>query len=158
MRGSKVTNRDLDEIARRRLADNDPLVAISAAWLLTLTDAKDGQDHLYMWLNHSKQQVRLQAAGALIATGRHGLPLMQKAFVTTSDPYVKMTLALGLISQQSHVPAACQALNDGLQLPERWMWGQDGLFRYVAPSKERHRVTAFPTIRKLSTKWYVLRY
>ncbi len=139
LRGTNVANGDLQEIARRRLVDNDPLVAISAAWLLTLTDAEDGQEHLQSWLNHSKRKVRLQAAGALVATGRHGLPLMRKAFVTTTDSYVKMNLAFGLIGQRTDVLEACQALRDGLQMPERWMWGQDGLFRYVTPSKEKHR-------------------
>lgn len=130
---------DLKEIARRRLGDNDPLVAISAAWLLTLVEPEEGARALKGWLNHSKRDIRLQAAGALVTTGRYGVPLMRETFATTGDPYVRMNLALGLIGQRIDIPDACRALSEGLQMQDRWMWGQDALFKYIAPSVERHR-------------------
>ncbi len=130
---------NIKDIAKRRLFDNDPLVAVSAGWLLTFVEPVEGSRALEKWLHHSKRDIRLQAAAALVATGRYGVALMRETFVKTEDPYVRMNLALGLIGQRIDVPDACRALSDGLQLQDRWMWGQDGLFRYIAPSVERHR-------------------
>ncbi|MDP1836577.1 MAG: HEAT repeat domain-containing protein [Chlamydiales bacterium] len=126
-------------IAQSKLADPEPMVAISAAWLLTLEDSVAGQKALRKWLSYPKREVRLQATAALVSTGKHGLPLMRDIFEAAQDPYIRMNLALGLIGQRIAVPEACAALTDALKINDRWMWEKEGLFRYVGPSTERHR-------------------
>lgn len=124
------------ELAAAMLKDNDPKVAITAAWVLTLNDSHRGQDAFKSWLTHDKQDLRLLAAGALSGCGRHGLPLAQEAFEQAQDPYVKMNLAIGLIGQRVEIEPACACLCNGLSGSEdRWTWTKHGNFRSLVPSR-----------------------
>lgn len=127
------------ELAARKLSDNDPTVALSAAWLLTLESPDQGMAAFRRWLNHCKQETRLKAVSALISTGLYGLPLLCEVAEKDKDPYVRLNVALGLIQQRHKVREACDALLHGLEMPERWMWCQKGIFRYVGPSEESQR-------------------
>lgn len=137
---------NLKEYAKKKVSDGDPFVAISAAWLLTLEDPEQGQLVLSKWLTHPRRETRLMATGALISTGRYGLPLMRSTFYTSLDPYVRLNTAIGLISQRSDVEEACSVIAETLQMAERWQWDQCGIFRMVSPSTERHKdsVPNFP--------------
>jgi HEAT repeat protein len=123
----------------QRLSDRDPKVAITAAWLLTINNAELGQKNFDPWLSHQDRDIRLLAASALASTGKYGVPLMRKAFQTTQDPYVRMNLAMGLITQRVDINKACDALYNGLmELHERWMWEEQSGFKVFAPSKVKY--------------------
>lgn len=122
----------------RRLKDSDPHVAITAAWALTFNDTSEGKNGLEPWLQHDNREIRLVAASALAATGKYGLPLMQKVFRETKDPYVRMNIAIGLISQRVDIDKACDALYEGLSRSDRWMWEEEGGFKTLAPSTIKH--------------------
>lgn len=126
---------DIAEIARSRLGDPDPEAAISAAWLLTLYSPEEGQAALKRWLVHEIREVRLYAAGALAATSHYGSSLLYQTLEQTTDGFVKVNLALGLIGQRQRVSEACEALFFGLSKENgKWMWEQSGIFRYIAPN------------------------
>lgn len=120
--------------ARAHLVDSSPTVAVSAAWLLTLYRAQEGQLALEKLLQAQRSEVRILAAGALAATGRYGLPLASTLFKTHTDPYVRMNLALGLIGQRVHVSEASLVLDRTMmQETEKWVWQEKGIFRTVSP-------------------------
>lgn len=117
------------------LSDQNEIVGISAAWLMTIYAPIEGQKSFEKWVEHSQQQVRIFAASALAATGKYGFPYISQAFDEAKDPYVRMNLAMGLIAQRSDMEKACRALHEGLSnTQQKMMWKEFGLFRAIAPS------------------------
>jgi HEAT repeat protein len=128
------------ELAAEMLSDPDPMVAITAAWVLTLNDPVRGQQALRPWLTHKTPSLRIHAAAALSYCGKYGFPLALETFQETTDFYVRMNLALALIGQRVEVEQACEVLCSGLiENKERWTWSNHGLFRALAPSYQKHQ-------------------
>lgn len=125
--------------ARAHLEDLDPVAAIAAAWLLTLEAPEEGKPALQRWLNHTRSDYRTLAAGAVGASGAHGLSLAREGLLSHSDPYVKMNLALACINQRVDVAEATQVLVETLKLDERWMSNQEGIFHCLGPTQVRHQ-------------------
>lgn len=118
----------------------DETVAVTAAWALTISGAPEGSEAFYTLLAHENREVRLHAAGALLATGAYGLPTARRVFNETDDPFVKMNVALCLITQRADVARGCDALYVGLSKEKgRWMWQEETPFRHLAPSKVKHQ-------------------
>lgn len=130
-----VGNQSISSIVENFVFDHDPLVATSAAWVLTIHSSEVGKDTFKRLILNESQDMRLLAATALAATGSHGIDLILEQFQASSDIYVKMNLALGMISQRSETKLACDCLFSGLSRGnEKWMWSEKGLFRVLAPS------------------------
>lgn len=126
--------------AEKHVKDLDPSTAISAAWLLTLKVPQSGQQSLKPWLEHESQDVRLTAAGALVAAGRYGRPLLDNAFLTSQDRFVKVNLAMGMIALRINSQAGCEAIKVAMEEDKgRWMKDDCGLFTFIAPSTEHHK-------------------
>lgn len=124
--------------ANSRLNDNNPAVAITAAWGLTLEEPEKGQSAFLPWLSHDEKEVRHLAAAALSATGKHGLSLQKKTFYKSSDPFVRMNLAMGLICQREDVGQACRALAEGLSAnSEKWELAEESDFKILRVSQVR---------------------
>lgn len=124
----------IKDIALNSIGDANPNVAITAGWLLTLEDPIAGQQVLEKYIMHQREELRLLAAAALSATGKYGVPLAQKQMRTSSDPYVKMNLAMGLVGQRVDLDACGMVLNQGLALDkDRWSWQEKGIFRILSP-------------------------
>lgn len=139
LRVAAFNGQSIQTLVRPRLKDLDVQVAITAAWVLLLNDPVEGQKEMEHWLYDRSPETRLLAASALARSGKYGFPLVWNAFQASSDFYVKMNLALGLIGQRVHCNEACMALNAGMdRMHERWMWEEAGLFRYLAPSTVEH--------------------
>lgn len=134
------------EIAAEKLNDPDPAVAIAAAWVLTLNDPVRGHQAFRSWLTHKIPSIRIQASAALCSCGKFGFPLALEIFQESSDPYVRMNLALALIRQRVTVEDACEALCQGLMHnKDRWMWNDYGNFRALAPSNQKQEsMTSHP--------------
>jgi HEAT repeat protein len=132
-------NQEIYQKAIRALQDPDTKTKVTAAWLLTLNDFDSGFRAFESLLNEQTEETRLLAAAALASTGKHALNLMTRGFRTTDNTYVKMNLALGLISQRHETEKACDALYQGLtQSRDRWMWKEEGDFKILSPSKVKH--------------------
>ncbi len=127
--------------AKKLLRDSAPQTAISAAWLLLLEEPQEGAAALGRWLNHPIREYRVMAAAAVAAAGVYGLELARESLLCHADPYVKLNLALGLISQRVKVAEATAVLVQALSLEERWMLRQEGIFRLIAPSTVKHQET-----------------
>ena len=139
LRVKEINNHPLQDSIHLHLNDKDPHVAITAAWLITLLDPELGQKAFLKHLEDPLQSTRLLASAALAATGRYGLPLMQKVFPKSDDLYVRMNLAIGLIQQRVESEQACVALYAGLMgNTERWEWEEEAGFKVLGPSKARH--------------------
>ena len=131
---------DLAKVARQYLQDKDPTVAISACWLLTILRPQEGGEQLRRWLDHPHQNVRLLASGAVSSAGQPGAEVVLDAFATHRDPLVRLNLALALVALRKQTEEACQVIADTLEKDHSgWMWSEQGIFRFVAPSKEQHR-------------------
>lgn len=127
------------EVARASLGDINPKVAITACWLLTLTNPQEGQQYFSQWLENPTAESRRLAAAALAATGKYGNPLTRKAFWNSGDPYVKLNLARSLIGQRIDVANICeQVYHIHQSQKEKWMIDDDALFQVILPSTVRH--------------------
>jgi len=139
LRVSTFGNYSVIELCKQAVTDPDPLVAITAAWTLTLNDSKKGQEAFELLLNHHTPEVRCLAAAALAATGKYGAPLALQAFKVNPDSFVRMNLALGLIGQRTHIQEACDCLFQGLsKQKEQWEFREVGSFSPLVSSKVKH--------------------
>ncbi|WP_044881969.1 HEAT repeat domain-containing protein [Neochlamydia sp. EPS4] len=139
LRIQEVKGETLLLIAEKKLEDIDPLVGIKAAWLLTLNNSLKGQEAFTKCLESPSRDVRIIAAANLAACGKYGFPLIEEQFKKSTDPYVRINLALGLISQRAEIQKACQALYQGLaHLKEKWSWDEKSHVRALIPNRLRH--------------------
>ncbi|HSW86917.1 MAG TPA: HEAT repeat domain-containing protein [Rhabdochlamydiaceae bacterium] len=152
MRIQKYKGQTLVEMIKNSLNDPAPEVSITAGWLMTLCNEATGLDNLEKWMSDSNPNFRRLAAAALSVTGKNGTALADKILKQSSDPYVRINLALGLIGQRVHVDSACNALYAILssKKEELWMWDNSGnpLFRSLSPSRVRHidQVPNYPVV------------
>lgn len=136
LREQTIGEKQVASLAEPLVKDPDPHAAVAAAWLLTLNQPEKGQEAFRTLLTDPLLQVRLLAAAALAATGKYGMPLTGEMFNASSERFVRMNLALGLIGQKENTQRACECLYSGLmQDNERWMWDEQGLFQVLAPSQ-----------------------
>jgi HEAT repeat protein len=119
--------------------DTNPEVAIMSAWVLVLNNNSLGQKTFEKLLKHETPEVRQLSAAALATTGKYGAPYVLTVFNQSTDPFVNMNLAIGLISQRISTEKACQVLYEGLMnVKERWMWEENGYFKVLQKSKIKH--------------------
>lgn len=125
-------------LIQRLKNDAVPEVAITANWLALLR----GEEHqvLQKWILGEDEKYARLAAGALAISGKNGVKQASQMMKQSASPYVRMTLALGLIGQQSHISEACAVINQELSLEDKWMWdtAMNPLFRSLAPSTVDH--------------------
>ena len=123
------------------LEDSDPAVAITASWAACLIGSPQGEKKIQQWLVDSLPENRRLAAAALASVGRRGVHLAIQALKESSDPYVQVNLALGLLSQRVEVKACCDLIYHLLEQEKR-MWMIDKkpnpLFEVLAPSQVRY--------------------
>jgi HEAT repeat protein len=139
--------------------DKSPKVAITASWVLMLYDRVKGQGALEPYLLHPRREIRLLAAAALNAAGRYGVDLAVRHVTTSSDPYVRLNLALGLIGQREAVDKALDILYLGVtENRDRWIWKDEGLFRCLTPrgKKEMENPTVTPEMENQLARLEVL--
>lgn len=134
----------------RLMDDRVPEVAITASWLAFLQQDKRGAASLKRWIQKGDLKHARLAAGALAITGQQGAALSLKLLKKHTDPYVQVTLALGLIGQRVATDIACQTIDTHLKKKELWMWDTAGnpLFRSLAPSRVPHmaQVPNYPSV------------
>ncbi len=123
------------------LQDSDPSVAITAAWAAFLIDSPLAMATMEKWLFDALHENRRFAAAALRSVGHKGTTLALQTMEKSTDPYVQVNLALGLLGQRVEVKKCsdliCQFLekeNRMLMLDQR----QNPLFEVLAPSAVRH--------------------
>lgn len=127
-------------LIERLLSDSVPEVAITANWLALVR----GMDNhvLEKWILGDDEKYARLAAGALAISGKNGVPMAAKLMKESKNPYVRVTLALGLIGQQNSIVDACSVINQELTMGDQWMWdtAMNPLFRSLAPSTVDHNM------------------
>lgn len=129
---------------RPLLADPDPMVAITASWVVALYEPEEGMAALEQWLSCESRDWSRRAAAAVAATGGYGVPLAKRVLQCHPDPYVRANVALGLIGQRVETERAAEEVYQLLGREKgKWMWDDEKnpLFRAVVPSRERHQET-----------------
>ena len=122
------------------LNDSSPFVAITAGWLAILNNIAEGKTVLEKWIDDPHADLRGLAAAALATTGKKGCQIALKQMESHEDPYVKGTLAIGLIGQRQNVKKACDTLYTLFSQEERalWMWQESFPFRFLSASHVGH--------------------
>ena len=142
------------------LEDSSPLVAITAGWLAILNGFSEGEAILQKWMNDAHADIRGFAAGALSTTGKKGTALALKELEIQKDPYVRATLAIGLIGQRQEVKKASETLYQVFVGGQRslWMWQESLPFRFLSPSHvpHTHQIPNYPNVIDQITKLDIL--
>jgi len=142
LRVEKWNKQPLFPIIAPLLQDPSPEVSITAGWLAMLLGEKEGERLLIECLESSLSERRRLAAAALIKTGKKGIPCTYQAIKETQDPYVRLNLSLGLITQRQHVEFACDMIYSIFhdEKDTLWMWNERShpLFDFLEPSDLRH--------------------
>lgn len=136
-------------------------LAITAAWVVMPIYQARGLKVLEAHLQGTDDSLRYLAAGALSRSGKAGEELSLKMMNTTTDSYVKVNLALGLIGRRVQVQKACDSLYDFLnEKKELIMWeqGLNPLMRHVGPSRARHvpQIPNYPVVLDQLTRLNIL--
>ncbi len=137
---------------KESLKDPDIKVCMTAAWLGTVFEQKEAIDHLEKCLENPEDSIRRVAAGALAVGGNSAQKLASKWIRQSDDPYVRATLAVGLIGLRKDVNKAADILYE-LFLQDKqtlWMWDAsfNPLFRSLSPSLVKHveQVPNYPMV------------
>ncbi len=142
MRVKKIASVPVPELIEDNLNDTAPEVAITAAYVLLLSNEKEGSCHLSKWLKSENPEWRRLSSAALGVSGKYGLKLALKEIKETQDPYVKVNLAMGLIGQRIQVKMACDTIHKVFtgESHTLWMWDSHSnpLFRSLSPSRVKH--------------------
>jgi HEAT repeat protein len=142
MRAEKIGLVSVSELLEENLNNTSPEVAITASYVLLLLNEREGSRHLSKWLNSENPEWRRLASAALSVSGKYGLKLALKEFRETTDPYVKINLAIGLLGQRIQVKMACDTIHKVFSQEKNtlWMWDSrsNPLFRSLAPSRVKH--------------------
>ncbi len=136
-----MTKEQLQEVLKNRLEESDSRVAITAAWVAQLVDPALGTPVFQKWLQSNLPENRRLAAAALAATGDRGAALSIEVLKTSTDPYVRANVALGILGQRTEVKLASDCIYEFLMSEKKmWMWDSrlNPLFQILAPSHVRH--------------------
>lgn len=131
------------------LLDPQKEVKMLAAWALLLQDDQTGAEFLLQSIQSDDQEERLFAAACLVSSARHSKSALQSALYTSTDPLVRLNVALGLISQREEVEESAKAIEKALvTYGDRLMWREEGILRFVAPSDVRFKgdIPQFPEV------------
>jgi len=136
-----MTNEEVKEVLKTRLEENEPRVAITAAWVAELIDPAAAKPYFEKWLRSNLAENRRLAAAALAATGDRGLALCIETLKSSEDPFVRANVSLGLIGQRQEVKLASDCIYEFLMSEKKmWMWDNrlNPLFQILSPSQVRH--------------------
>lgn len=119
------------------LTQIDPLTSTAAAWALAIQGHGQGESFLRKRLSTGPLGDRRLAAAAVAALGERGIEVMRWGLETNTDPYVRLSLAMGLLVLDEELPLACEVVRQVLQENrEPWHWRQRGLvWRELSPLK-----------------------
>lgn len=121
------------QVGKDKLNDPNEKVAITALWLLTLLGEKNLPWDKF--LTSPFQDNRILAASALSTTGDYGAAFAKAAFYSTTDPFVKLNLALGMIEIRQNIPNAASAVFDAIKSKHPLMMHHEELgFRMIKPT------------------------
>lgn len=130
-------------------SDNDPEVAIYAAWVFGKYNPNAIEELFKPWQDHSKQSVRIIASAALASLGSKAGTYLIQAFNEAKDPYVKINLGMALIKERIALEEGLDALYKGIEeSKERWMIKEFTVFDGLSPSdvKHNHLMPNYPEV------------
>jgi len=139
LRIHRFQNRNLVEEFKTLTTTADPLIGVTASWVVLLHDVPAGMQAFERWIMHEKEDVRAMAAAAISSAGPYGVDAALKFVRQTQDPYVQLNLTRVLIGQRVCSEEACALLDRLLrEHQERWMEGEQA-FSPLLRSRLAHR-------------------
>lgn len=117
--------------------------AIAANWLIFVMGNEEkravAQENLRKWLFSKNKKIRLLAVASLTSTGSKGLILASDIMDKSSDPLVRINLAVYMIWQRKEILRASHVIAKDLSvIPEYLSWENFGVFSYVASNCTAH--------------------
>jgi HEAT repeat protein len=159
---TSLQGKPLIEYLQDNLTHLVPEVAITAGWLATVLGFEEGPLFLKKWLEQDRLPYRRLAAAAIAICGAKGSTICLEKIALEKDPYTRVNLAIGLISQRKKVSLASEVLFEALSEKDRdlWMWSEGPLFQGLSPSDVRHMemIPRYPQVVDQLTQLKILSY
>jgi HEAT repeat protein len=138
---SEISKEDILNCLKDAIDDPDPLVNITAAWVIMLKDVKAGMSIIEKWLNNNNKRYQIYAAAALASSGYNSIKYMKKFMLKSDNIFVRANLAIGLIGLNKEVRKSCNELFNFLKLEKSYLMltSDNNLpFHILEPSRIRH--------------------
>lgn len=116
------------------MASEDYEVRLTSAWFLAPVRPLLALDCVRSSLQDTRPAVRHFAIGVLSTMGARGLPLIEQCLFS-QDVYIRVNAAIASLSLRHAQAASGTCLEQALTNQERWMWREEGMFRFVVPSQ-----------------------
>jgi len=138
---SDFSKKQVLEILGNTIEDPDPLVSISASWVLLLKNHEMGIKSIEKWIFSDNKRHQIYASAALASSGSKSIEHMKKLMNKTNNSFVKANLAISLMGFNQNVKKSCNVLFDFLKNTKEYlMLGQSSSlpFQVLEPSRIRH--------------------
>lgn len=124
----------------RRCADShEGWLAVSGAWVLGLYSPQEGLSVLSQLIQHTNSQIRIGAISALSALGLQAVPHLKNIVHSdyTSDPFVKLNAALGLLKLRQDIDFSSKVVEKQLsESPEKMSKKEFGFLSGVIAGRD----------------------
>ncbi|MFZ4772624.1 MAG: HEAT repeat domain-containing protein [Chlamydiia bacterium] len=109
-------------------------------WILSLTNHQESIDGLVHGLTHESDGIRSMSA-CFIAKSKPALDFLEANSVTSTDPFVKINLALGYLRHKTNLQFVKETLREFLHNEMNLVMfsGEEAMFSAVVPSKVTHQ-------------------
>ena len=132
------------------IEDPYPALSIMASWISLSFAEEKALKALKKWVDKPGCHFRNLAAFAIGNGAAERASLLAREVIeTSSDPFVKVNVALGLMHQQAERDVAASTLYQFLMTQKgRVMWKEEALFRVISPSMAHHipQIPQYPTL------------
>lgn len=135
--GLCITLSERERLANRvmpLMAREDTEVRLTSAWFLAPVRPLCALECVKNALQDPHPAVRHFAVGVLATMGECGLSLLEPCLFS-QDPYVRVNAAIAALSLRHALGPSGAVLEQALSSQERWMWREEGVFRFVVPSQ-----------------------
>ncbi len=129
--------------------DINPEVAIMSLWVMLKIDPDIARAGLKNWVQSKNVKIARFTASVIGAGGMLTLPLLEEAYNSAEDEYVRVNLAYSMLQQSVHPEKAGLFLRNFLLQKKEKIMIADGIypcFSQILPSEVRHvpNITRYP--------------
>ncbi|MCH9630404.1 MAG: hypothetical protein S4CHLAM37_04020 [Chlamydiia bacterium] len=137
--------KDAKELTQEKLLhlleDPNPYVAMTACGVLMYYDPSRAKSELTDWVFHKNPDYRRFAASVISQSGEEGIVLGNVLLKSTSDPFVKVNLAYGLLGHTQDKMECCKYIAEFLHTHKQKIMmdpSNNPYYKVISPSFVRH--------------------